>query len=268
MDDALDDPVDVLLAPCHVPRGGAEPASEPRGRVQVGQVEPAGEPHGLIELVQELVPVPAPPADGRAHDDVVYHAADGLAEVDGLAAAAALAGDGAEEARYLLLPDGAEGEHAALVEELEHAHLAELAPAVVVVGEDDVLAAAADDVEGGAQVAAAEGDVVRPHHLPGGLGGGDHQRRNGAEAEQHERPVRRGQLAQCLVRQQAADEARQEEVVQAADERQLPWPRREAKRRRRLCPDELEDEEEEDEDWTQCPDVHYLAKPAVGAQIG
>ena len=98
----------------------------------------------------------------------------------------------------------------------------------VVGGADDVLAAAADGLEGDAQVAVAEGEVVGPHHLPGSLGGGDHQRGHGAEAEHHEGPVGSGHLAQRPVRQVA--EARQEEVVQAADERQLPWPWWQAKR--------------------------------------
>jgi hypothetical protein len=64
------------------------------------------------------------------------------AEVDG-ATVAALGGHGPEEPRHLVLPDGAEGQHAALVEELQHAHLAELAPTVVVRGEEDALPAAA-----------------------------------------------------------------------------------------------------------------------------
>jgi len=82
---------------------------------------------------------------------------------------------------------------------------------LVVLGEDDALAAAADDVDGGAQVAAAEGEVVGLHHLPGGLGGRDHQRGNRAQAEQHERPVCSGHLEQRPVGQVA--EAREEEVV-------------------------------------------------------
>lgn len=221
LDDALDDAVHVPLAPPGVPRGGAEPAHQPRGRVQVRQVEPAGQPHHFVQLAHVLVPVLTPVADDRARGDVVDHAADPLAEVDG-PAVGGLPGDGAQEVRHLLLPDAPEREHAALAEELEHAQLAELAPVGVVGGEDEVLAPTADGVEGDGQAAVAEGEVVRPHHLPGGLGGGDHQRGHGAEAEHHERPVGSGHLAQRPVGQVA--EARQQEVVQAADERQLPWP--------------------------------------------
>ena len=116
--------------PMSLARGNAEPAHEPRRRVQVSQAEAAaGEPHRLVELMEELVAVVAPVADGGTHHDVVHHAADPLAEVDAATAAAGmvamattLIGDGAEEARHLLLPDGPEREHAVRVEELEHAH--------------------------------------------------------------------------------------------------------------------------------------------------
>ena len=46
---------------------------------------------------------------------------------------------------------------------------------------------------------------MRPHQLPGGLGGGGHQRGHGADAERHEHEgtVGAGHLAQRLVRQVA-----------------------------------------------------------------
>jgi len=230
LDDALDDPVHVPLAPSRVPHGGAEPAHQPRGWIQVRQVEPAADkPHHFVQLAHVFVSVPAPVADDRARGDVVYHAADPVGEVDWpAAAAAALPGDGADEVRHLVLPDAPEREHAPVAEDLEHAQLAELAPLRVVGGAEDVVAAAGDGLEGGAQVAVAEGEVVGPHHLPGSLRGGDHQRGQFPEAEHHEGPVGAGHLAQRPVREVA--EARQEEVVQAADQRQLPWPWRQAKR--------------------------------------
>ena len=176
----MDDAVHVPLAPSRVPRGGAEPPYQPRGRVQVRQVEPAGQPHHLFHLMYVFVSVLAPVADDRAGGDVVYHAADPFAEVDGLLAIGRLPGDGAEEARHLLFPDAPEREHAPLAEELDHTQLAELTPVDAVGGEHEVLAATAEGFDGDAQVAVAEGEVVGPHYLPGSLGGGDHQRGHGA----------------------------------------------------------------------------------------
>ncbi|VAI43028.1 unnamed protein product [Triticum turgidum subsp. durum] len=228
-DDVVQDVAHVAVAPLGLPEPAAEPARRRRRREQVGQVEAGGQLHRLVDLAQELVAPRAPAAHGRPHHDVVYHARHPLAELDdgaeaGVAGASALLGDGAEQARGLVLPDVAEGLDAARAEELEDAHPAELAPQVAVGGEEDVVPAAAEDGQRGREVAAGEGGVVRLEDLPGGLGGGDDQRGHGAEAEQHDRAVPAGELTQRPVRQVAV--ARQQDVVEAADERQLPWPRR------------------------------------------
>ncbi|WVZ59389.1 LOW QUALITY PROTEIN: hypothetical protein U9M48_009535, partial [Paspalum notatum var. saurae] len=222
----------------------AEAAHQTRRRVQVGQVEAGEEHHGPVELAQELVAPCAPPADGRSHHDVVHRAADPLADVHHRGAGAGV-GDGAEEGPGFLLPDAAEGLDAARGEELQHADPAELAPQVAVGGEEDVPAPEAEHVQRRRQVPAGEGRVVSLHHLPGRLGRGHHQRRHGAHAEQHQRAVPAGQLAQGPVREVAV--ARQEEVVEAADEWQLPWPRRQTQLRRRwrgvVLGDELDEEQ-------------------------
>lgn len=57
-------------------------------------------------------------------------------------ATTALIGDGVEE-----VLDRAQREHVQLAEDLEHAHLADLASLSIVEGEDDVLASATDGVE-------------------------------------------------------------------------------------------------------------------------
>ena len=132
----------------------------------------------------------------------------------------------------ILLPDAAEGPDAARGEELEHADPPELAPQVAVGGEDDVAAAVGEHGQRRRQAPARERGVVGLHHLPGGLGRGHHQRGHGAEAEHHERAVPGGQVPQGPVREVAVPG--QEEVVEAADERQLPRPRRQAQAQRRL----------------------------------
>lgn len=58
------------------------------------------------------------PTTVRARGDVVYQAADPVAEVD-WPAVATLPGDGAEELRHLVLPDRPEREHASLAEVLD-----------------------------------------------------------------------------------------------------------------------------------------------------
>ncbi|BAS85146.1 Os03g0594250 [Oryza sativa Japonica Group] len=225
-DDVVHDGHQAPIAPLRLPHRAAEPARQPRRRVQVGQVEPAGEPHRLVELAHELVAPRRPGADGGSHDGVVHRAGDQLADVDNGCAAAggALGGDGADEARRLVLAPVAERLDAARAEELVHADPPELAPQVAVGGEEDVAAAAAEDGQGRREVAAGEGGVVRLEHLPGGLGRRHDERRHGTEAEHHERAVLAGELAQRPVWQVGV--ARQQDVVQAPDERQLPRPRR------------------------------------------
>jgi hypothetical protein len=62
---------------------------------------------------------------------------------------------------------------------------------------------------------------VRLHDLPGSLGGGGDDDWVGAEVEEHERAVAPRQVLQGAVRE-AADE-----MVEAADDGQLPWAWRE-----------------------------------------
>ncbi|BAS85151.1 Os03g0595050, partial [Oryza sativa Japonica Group] len=250
-DDVVHDGAHSPVALLGLPERAAEPARQRRRRVQVGQVEPAGEPDGDLELAEELVAPRAPAPDGGAHDGVVHHAGHHVADGDHSAAAAAygaLFGDGADEARRLVLADVAQRLHAARAEELEHADPPELAPQVAVGGEEDVPAAAGEDGERGRHVAAGEARVVRLEHLPGRLRRRHDERRHGAEPEQHERAVPPGELAQRPVGQVAV--ARQQDVVQAPDERQPPRPRRQPQPplcRRRPAATVVLDEEEEEE---------------------
>jgi hypothetical protein len=63
-------------------------------------------------------------------------------------------------------------------------------------------------------------DVVGLHDLPRGLGRGGHNDGELTHAEQHKWAVPEGEVPHGAVRERA------DEVMQAADDRQLPWPRR------------------------------------------
>jgi hypothetical protein len=106
-------------------------------------------------------------------------------------------------------------------EELQHGDLAELAPPVAVGSEDDVGAVEGERGYGGVQVPVGERDVVGLGDRLRGLRRRHHQRGHLAQAEHHERPVLVREAAHRAVDGWASDE-----VVEAADQRQCPWTRR------------------------------------------
>ncbi|KAG2577066.1 hypothetical protein PVAP13_6NG075030 [Panicum virgatum] len=219
LDDAVEDPeggVKDLLAAAH---GAAEPADDPGGRPQVGRVEPGREHDGAVEHVLEGLAVLEPVAHRGAHRDVRDERGQLLAHVRG-AGARRRGGARAQHGGDLLLADGAEGEDAARAEELVDGDPAELPPVGPVGRHDDAPAAVGERPHGGAQRPRREHRVVRPHHLPRRLPGRHHQRGHLADPEQHERPVAPREVAHRVVRELA------DHVVQAADDRQLPWPGR------------------------------------------
>jgi hypothetical protein len=109
-------------------------------------------------------------------------------------------------------------------EELQHGDLAELAPPVAVGSEDDVGAVEGERGYGGVQVPVGERDVVGLGDRLRGLRRRHHQRGHLAQAEHHERPVLVREAAHRAVDGWASDE-----VVEAADQRQCPWTRRQVK---------------------------------------
>jgi hypothetical protein len=195
--------VPTLLGAAH---GTAKPTDEPGRRPQVGWVEPGRELDGTVERPQGHVAVLATVADRERH----------APWCPPRARPAARAQHGAD----LLLADGTEGEDPALAEKLRDGDLAELAPVVPVRREDNVPAAAGEHADCGAQWPRRERRVVRLHHLARRLPGRHHQRGHLAVPEQHHAAVAPRQVPHRLVRELT------HEVVQGADDRKLPRPRR------------------------------------------
>ncbi|BAS76297.1 Os01g0957500 [Oryza sativa Japonica Group] len=137
----------------------------------------------------------------------------------------------------------AEGADAPGAEQLQRAQLAELPEVLAERREDDVAGAVGEDARRRGDRPGGERGVVGLHHLPRRLRGGQHQRPDMAEAEEHDGAVPPGELPHGVVRQGA------EQAVDTPDDRQRPWPRREVHagvvpgRGRRL---ELEDDEGEE----------------------
>ena len=223
LDDAVEDPEHRVAALLRAPHGAAELADDAGGRPQVRRVEPRREPDGAVELPQEHVAVPAPVAHHGAHRGVGHQRRQPRAHLHGARLLLLRAGGGGavpQHGRHLLLADGAEGQHPARAQELRDGELPELAPVLPVGREDDVPAVVGEHAHGGAQRPRRERGVVRLHHLARRLPGRDHQRGHLADAEQHHRPVATRQVTHRAVRELAR------EVVHAADQRQLPRPRR------------------------------------------
>ncbi|PUZ58790.1 hypothetical protein GQ55_5G536300 [Panicum hallii var. hallii] len=159
-----------------------------------------------LVAVEPVVPV----AERRARDDGPGVADEDVAQVD-RAARRRLGGD-------LLLPDVAEGGDAARTEEVERAHAARLAPVLAVGREADVAAAVEEALGHQQHWPAREGEVAGLHGL---LRGGRRGRDDGghaAEAQEHDRAVRRGERPERPVRQAAQE-------MEVAEERQA-WRRR------------------------------------------
>ncbi|KAB8112822.1 hypothetical protein EE612_051560, partial [Oryza sativa] len=165
----------------------------------------------------ELVPVPAPAADGAPHHDVVDEPPEPLGEVHGGAAAA---GQLPHEARHLVLADAAERPHPGGRQELLRAQLAQLPPPLAVRGEEDVAGVEGDRRDGAGDVAVGEPEVLVPEDLPRGLRRRRHHRGHLAQPQLHQGPVLLRQSAQRPVGVRVAGE-----MVDAADHRQRPWPR-------------------------------------------
>ncbi|BAS99080.1 Os06g0671375 [Oryza sativa Japonica Group] len=211
-------------------RRAPDGAEEPRRREQVGDAEPARLPLRLAQRLQELLPPSeaALPHDG-AQRQVGKRPGDLPAHVHRRRLIAAGSGggggDGANEAGDLLLPDGAERAHPPRVEELEAADPAEAAPPLAVRREEYPHRVADGVPHRDAHGAGGERGVVRPQDLPGGVPRRGHHDGELAEAEVHDAaaaaapPREVGQRAVHRLRVHG-------EVVQAADDGEPPWPRR------------------------------------------
>ncbi|CAL5001586.1 unnamed protein product [Urochloa decumbens] len=219
LDDAVDDPEHGVVALMGAAHDAAEPADEAGRRPQVGRVEPGGELDGAVERPQEHVAALEPVAHHGAHRGVRDERRQPRVHLHHRARRRRL-GARTQRGGDLLLADGAEGLDAARAEELDGADLPELAPVVAVGREDDVPAVVEDHAQGGAKRPRRERQVVGLHHLARRLPGRDHNRGHLADPEQHHRPVAPRKVAHGAVRELARD------VVQAADDRQLPRPRR------------------------------------------
>ncbi|BAS98806.1 Os06g0641066, partial [Oryza sativa Japonica Group] len=241
LDDAVEDAVHGVVALLGLPHGAAEAAGEARRRPQVRRVEPGRQLDGALQLAEEHVAVLAPVANHGAHRGLGHERGQRRPQLHG-APGRGRRGHRPQHGGHLLLTDGAEGGDAARGEELRDGDLPELAPAAPVRREDDAAAAAGEHAHGGAQRPRRERRVVRPHHLPRRVPRRHHQRGHLAEPEHHDRPVAARQVAHRAVRELAG------EVVQAADDRQLPRPWRQpqpavAMRRRAPAPGEQHDEQ-------------------------
>uniref|UniRef100_A0A0E0BZC9 Uncharacterized protein n=1 Tax=Oryza meridionalis TaxID=40149 RepID=A0A0E0BZC9_9ORYZ len=159
----------------------------------------------LPQLLSPLVavePVRAAVAERRPGDDAVGVGHEQVAQVHGLAAAAAAAPDAVQQRGDLLLPDAAEGEDAARAEEVEHDDAARLAPELAV-GRERHVAAVEEPLRHAHPGPARERQVPGPHHL---LSRGRRRRHDGghaAEPQQHHRAVRLGHRPELPVRQGA-----------------------------------------------------------------
>jgi hypothetical protein len=170
-----------------------------------------------LELPEVLLLLPALAAERRPRDDVVRQLGQRLAEVHDRGRRRC-GGHDLDEAHDLVLLDGLDAAHLPRAQKLDHAHLAHLPPVLAVGREDEAFAAGAHDVNHGAARTGREGEVVRLEHLRGSLRGGHDHGGHLAEPEQHQRAVPARQAEQAPVRQLRAGE-----VVQAADDRQVPW---------------------------------------------
>ncbi|BAT11031.1 Os10g0439862 [Oryza sativa Japonica Group] len=222
LNDLLQDVLYLLPAGERLARRRAEHPRELARREDVGHGEPCRLVQRGAEGVEELVAVLAPAADAAPHDDVVDELRDPAAQVHGLAGGGGR-GEVPDQARHLLLADAPERPHPRGGQELQRAQLPELPPPLAVGREGHVVAAEGDHPDGGAEEAVGERDVLVPEDLLRRLRRRHDHGEHLAERYLHEvvAPVLLGERAHRPV-----DGVAPHEVVEAADHRQLPWPRR------------------------------------------
>ncbi|BAS78104.1 Os02g0278450, partial [Oryza sativa Japonica Group] len=221
LDDRADDPRHLRVAPPQAALGAAaQPPHHARRREQVHHAVPGHQRRQHAELPAVLLLPRALAAEHRPRDHVVRQRRQRPGHVDGGGVAAA-GDDGVDEARHLLLTDGLEAAHLARAEELREADPARMAPVLAVGREDDALPAEADGVDRRAPGAVGERRVARLEHLHGGVRPRDDHGGHLAEPHQHQRAVPPRQAEQRAVWRRRA-----EEVVEAADDGEVPWPRR------------------------------------------
>ncbi|KAB8086186.1 hypothetical protein EE612_009350, partial [Oryza sativa] len=213
----------VRLRPAH---RAADEAGQPRRREQVAEAEPGHDLDPLGGGVEEILPPLEPVADDRAHRDVGDQHGEPLADVHGGLAGPPRRrrGDGDDEAADLLLPHAAERPDAARAEQLHHGDLAQLPPQRAVGREREALAVDHLDPHGGAPRPRGELGVVPAHDLPRGVGRRGHDDGDLAEPERQQRRVAEPprQAGHGAVHELAT----RHDLVQVADHRQPPRPRR------------------------------------------
>ena len=217
LDDAVHETGHLAAVRLGPPRRPAERAGEARRREHVGEGEPGGHLDALLQPLQERVAVTDPVTHHRPHHGVGHVPGDEGADVHRLGRRRRQRRD---KGGGLGLAGAAEAADAAGAEELRDAELSEAAPVLPLRRERDAEAVAGERAERRRLRPRGEGGVVGPHHLPRRGGRRRHDDGELAEPEQHELAVAGGKVTQRAVRKRAG------EVVQAADDRQLPWPRR------------------------------------------
>lgn len=235
LDGAVHELSDLAVERPRLPHRAADGAQQPRRREHVADA------HAGLYLVQpnvqhleELVPSP----EALAHDGAQRRVGDErrhpLGDVHGGLLAGQLGrggGDGGDEAGGLVLADGAERTHARGAEQLGAADPADVPPPVTVRREGDPEALVRGGPYGQGQGPRRERGVVRPQNLPRRVAGREHHGGDLTELEVHDGGV----VPAREVRQGAVNgKLREEELVEVADDRKTPWPRREPRRQRRF----------------------------------
>ncbi|WVZ79248.1 LOW QUALITY PROTEIN: hypothetical protein U9M48_026850 [Paspalum notatum var. saurae] len=241
-DDAVHEPGHGAVVRLRAARRPAERAREPGRREHVGQTESRGHLDALLQPLQERVAVADPAAHHGAHGGVGDVRGEERADVDRLGRRRRRR-DGRDEVGGLGLAPAAERPHAPRAEQLGDAEPAELAPVLAVRRERDAEPVTGELTDDGGPWPRRERGVVRPHDLPSRAGRRRHDDGELAHAEQHERAVPSGQVAHGAVRECA------HEVVQDADDRELPWPGRQVLAV--VTSPELDGEEWQEEDHRQ-----------------
>ncbi|CAD6269656.1 unnamed protein product [Miscanthus lutarioriparius] len=131
--------------------------------------------------------------------------------------------DGLDQPGRLLLAHGAERLDAPGAEQLHDADLAELTPVVAVRSHHDPRAVPGEDPGTQGHWPRREDGVVGLHEFLCGVRRGCDDHRDLTELEEHERAVPERQVSQDAVYEGAA------EVVDAADDGELPWAWRESR---------------------------------------
>jgi hypothetical protein len=193
LDDGVDERHHVPALALQEPQRRADERRQAPGREEVRQALRGHVPEAALQQAKERVPVPELAADDGAHGRVGHVRRHHLAQVDQrllllLPHRRGLCRHGAEKPTDLVLAHDPERADAARAEQLGGAEPAQLPPPVSVGREHEAEAAVAEQRHGGgAERPCREGEVVGPHHLACGVGGGGHHDAELAEAEQHER---------------------------------------------------------------------------------